>query len=117
MQNTKFEVPYLVILGYDDGEFDCYGCSSEYEVYQVITDRIHDELDCLMDEVTGADGFSSWKDPKGTQDFAEMIMITDVIQDPSVLIDCYDTFFADCWWFKVIKDDGDVWFEYNAYEY
>lgn len=110
MQNNRFEYgDFLVILGNDGGEFDCTLCSSETEVYQVITDRVHDEISILMEEDPE---FSLWNEPEYTKEFAEDMMNMDIINSQEFLIECYDRFFADSWWFKVIDNSGYTWFEY-----
>ena len=112
MENYRFEDSlYLVILGWDGGEFECISCASTQEVYQVLTDRIHEEVDAMT---TASDNFTdgAWKYPDDVRDFAENIRGADVITDEDVILDCWETFFADSWWFKVLDVSGGTWLEY-----
>ena len=115
MQNFNIErFKYLCILTDGDGSFDCYGCDSENEVFQVLTDRIHEELDWLegTDDPNG-DGdpdYAFFEDSEEAQSFALWVKSQDIIKNPEVIRKCYQYFFADCWGFYVITDEGQLWF-------
>lgn len=111
MQNFDFEdFDYLVILGSDGGDFDCYGCKSKDEVYKVVSDRILEEIAWLESE---GDGYDFYTFPEEIQAYAEMIKSQGIIKNPAILTDCYDTFFADTWWFRVIDNSGEELFGHH----
>ena len=108
MQNFCFDdFDYLVILGHEDGTFDCFACKSENEVYKVVSDRILEEIDWVTNEV----GFDQSDE---IQSYAEMIRTQGIIKNPAILKDCYATFFSDSWWFSVIDSSGDELFGYHC---
>jgi hypothetical protein len=108
----RFE--YLCIQTDGDGGYDCYGCNSKDEVFQVLTDRIHDELDWLegrdSEDGTGDPDYTLFKDPSEASSFAMWIKSQDIIKNPDIIRKCYEYFFADCWGFYVIDADGALWF-------
>lgn len=105
---------YLCILTDGDGDYDCYGCDSKEEVFKVLTNRIHDELDYLegRDAAVG-DGdpeYDLFDDPEEAKSFAEYIKSQEIIKNPEIIRKCYQYFFVDCWGFYVITDEGQLWF-------
>ena len=115
MENYHFEtggLRYLCILGSDGVDFDCYACTSEDEVFEVISERIFDEIEWVTNNYTD---FSHW-DPEQEEEiiaYIDMLKAKKVIKNPAILKQCYDEFFADSWWFTVIDDCGDEWFGYH----
>lgn len=106
MNNYKFEDgEYLVVLSDDSGEYDCYSCNSENEVFQVLSKRIIEELEYLFNE-DAFNGNSFWTEDD--KDFAETIYSTGIIKDYDAINDAYNTFFADSWSYLVIDTYGDV---------
>ena len=104
---------YFCILTDGDGDFDCYGCNSKDEVFQVLTDRIHEELDYIegVDDPDGGDpNYEFFKDSREAKMFAEYIKSQDVIRNPEIIRKCYQYFFSDCWGFFVITYEGELWF-------
>jgi len=101
---------YLVILGYDEGAYECYSCQDEIEVFQVLTDRIKDEIDynetyestILEDEIIKA--------------FIDYIKVHDVVTNPEILRGCWDILFADCWWYMVISRSGEVLYSWDWHQ-
>ena len=110
MQAHKFEDgAYLCILGYDGvsvGDYEVYSCDNKQEVFKVLTKRIKDEIAFQC-----ADGYSFFSRPDEIEAYVTMLQDSGTIQNPAIIKDCYETFFADCWWFKVIDSYGEVWFE------
>jgi len=106
MDHYKFEDgEYLVILSDENGDYDCYTCNSEIEVFEVLSKRILDELEYLFYEEAFTDEIFWTADDK---DFAETIRNTGVIKDYDVIKDAYETFFADGWSYLVMDDYGSV---------
>lgn len=110
MSNYKFEDgEYLVVLSDDTDVFDCHSCNSMDEVYEVLSNRIMDELEYLFhQDMSYEDALENgiWR-PEDV-DFAEELWNTRLIKDMSVIRDAYDTFFADGWSYLVMNSYGDV---------
>lgn len=119
MENHCFNqghLKYLCILGYDDGEYDCYACETEDEVFKAISDRIFEEIKWITQDGTDFSHWEEYGDADTMDEVAEikayisMLKSQEVIKNPAILKDCYDKFFADCWWFTVLDECGDEWF-------
>jgi hypothetical protein len=104
---------YLCIQTDGDGGYDCYGCDSKEEVFSVLTKRIHEELDWLegVGEEDGGDPeYNFFSNPEETRSFAMWVRSQDIIRNPEIIRKCYEHFFADCWGFFVITEEGQLWF-------
>ena len=119
MENYNFNrrgYSYLCILGSDDATYDCYACESQDEVFKTLSERIFEEIEWLTQ--SGTD-FSHWED-YGDEDEVEeikayinMLKSRGVIENPAILIRCYQEFFSSSWWFTVLDDYGEEWFGYH----
>ena len=109
MQRFNIErFKYLCIQTDGDGGYDCYGCDSKEEVFSVLTKRIHEELDWLEED--GNSGYFRFSNPEETSSFAMWVRSQDIIRNPEIIRKCYEHFFADCWGFYVIDEEGALWF-------
>ena len=117
MKSFKFEDgEYLCILGWDGGstgDYECYSCNSKEEVFQVLTRRIKEEIEFHFEYADNT--FDLYSQPEEINAYVDMINATDVLRNPSIIKHCYDTFFSDAWWFKVIDSYGEIWFEQERY--
>ena len=102
----RFE--YLCIQTDGDGGYDCYGCNSRDEVFQVLTDRIHDQIEWL--EEPDSDWFECNSHIAEYMTFTNMIKSMPIIKNPEIIRKCYEQFSANDWGFYVIRDDGSLWF-------
>ena len=111
MSNYKFEDgEYLVVLSDDTDVFDCYSCNSMDEVYEVLSDRIMDELEYLFHlDMSYEDALDDGLWTQDDLDFAEELWNTRLIKDMSAIQDAYNTFFADGWSYLVMDSYGSVY--------
>lgn len=100
----RFE--YLCIQTDGDGGYECYGCNSKDEVFQILTDRIHEEIKWL--ENPDSDWFNDCS--AECMAFTDMIKSMSIIKNPEIIRKCYQYFFSDCWGFFVITEEGQLWF-------
>jgi hypothetical protein len=94
---------YFVILGYDEGQYECYPCKTMQDVYQTLTERIHDELDYMINSGGGV-----WSNDAEINAFAHRMLLTETIDNKKDIIRCYSWYFAGCWWFKVLNKNGAI---------
>ena len=96
MENHCFNqghLKYLCILGYDDGEYDCYACETEDEVFKAISDRIFEEIKWITQDGTDFSHWEEYGDADTMDEVAEikayisMLKSQEVIKNPAILFD------------------------------
>ena len=105
---------YLVLQGNNNDGVEIDACNSENEVFEIITDRILEEIDFFV-----TDAWSSFDELKEDEpDLAAYIEgVLDYIDeygyitDIDYIVEIYKRMFADGWWFSVIElESGTEWF-------
>lgn len=95
-RHVFYDSNYLLTFYFPfDGEFDCYACTSMQEVFQILTDKIKENLSYLEESEPGY--ISVLRDEEEDSAFIDYVDGTQCITNPEIIA----KFFSD-----IIADDG-----------
>ena len=109
-ENCNFLVTFYY---YYDNEFDCFGCKNKQEVFQVLTDKIKDELKFIRDEQP-----EFLEEISEDADDAALIQYVDsheCIANPAIIESVINLLCPDGGGitYRVSNDNGTTWFSYG----
>lgn len=94
LANFRMHSGYLLIFG-EDNQFYSYGCRSMDEVYQKLTDRIHEEVDFQhqISEDLGEDFYVA--NPENFTALCDDLDAMDIITDEDLINEAFAQIFTD----------------------
>ena len=115
MERKVFENGYYLLTFYYpyDNEFDCYSCENMEQVFQIITDKVKDELQYVRD--MDSDFLEELSERDEAISLIHFIDSKECITNPTILESCFNLLLPDyCYGYRVVDGHGNVQFSFRC---